>query len=106
MLVNIPASRRRVVAVSFPRDLGVTRRSARAGNTGKTAGDTRPASSTPVYTGDKLNATYALGGPKCLTKVLQKLSGLKINHFMAWTSPDSRRWSTPSAASRCAAPSR
>lgn len=79
MLVNIPASRRRVVAVSFPRDLDVTRPvcegwdNDRARYTGVEY---------PSAPGDKLNATYAVGGPKCLTKVLQKLSGLKINHFI------------------------
>lgn len=79
MLVNIPASRKRVVVVSFPRDLDVTRPvcegwdNDRAQYTG---------SDYPSVIGDKLNGTYALGGPKCLTKVIQKLSGLKINHFV------------------------
>ena len=36
----------------------------------------------PPADGDKLNATYALGGPKCLVKVIQKMSGLKIGHFV------------------------
>ncbi len=79
MLVNIPASRQRIVVVSFPRDLDVTRPSC--------AGwDNEKAEYTEVKwasgSGSKLNATYALGGPKCLTKVIQKMSGLKINHFI------------------------
>ena len=89
MLVNIPASRKRVVAVSFPRDLAITPMNCQAWNpeTGKYG---------PVYdknsgewsdnereTGTKLNSAYAFGGPKCLVKVIQKISGLAINRFMA-----------------------
>ncbi|EUA23075.1 cell envelope-related function transcriptional attenuator common domain protein [Mycobacterium xenopi 4042] len=36
-----------------------------------------------VYTETKLNSAYAFGGPKCLVKVIQKLSGLSINRFIA-----------------------
>ena len=36
-----------------------------------------------VYTETKLNSAYSFGGPKCLVKVIQKLSGLSINRFMA-----------------------
>ena len=89
MLVNIPANRKRVVAVSFPRDLAITPMKCQAWNpeTGRYG---------PVYdkeigewtdnerlTGTKLNSAYALGGPKCLVKVIQKISGLAINRFMA-----------------------
>ena len=89
MLVNIPANRKRVVAVSFPRDLAITPMNCQAWDpeTGKYG---------PVYdknsgewsdnereTGTKLNSAYALGGPKCLVKVIQKISGLAINRFMA-----------------------
>lgn len=79
MLVNIPADRSRVVAVSFPRDLDVERPVCQGwdNDTGKYTKDTFPAAD-----GDKLNATYALGGPKCLVKIIQKLSGLKIGHFV------------------------
>ncbi|MEC3955279.1 LCP family protein [Nocardia sp. CDC153] len=79
MLVNIPASRARVVAVSFPRDLDVTRPDCEGWDNGKAA---YTGQKFPGAAGDKLNATYALGGPKCLTKVITKLSGLKINHFV------------------------
>ena len=89
MLVNIPANRKRVVAVSFPRDLAIAPMNCQAWDpeTGKYG---------PVYdknsgewsdnereTGTKLNSAYALGGPKCLVKVIQKISGLAINRFMA-----------------------
>ena len=89
MLVNIPASRKRVVAVSFPRDLAITPMNCQAWdpetgkygpvydkNTGEWSDNERP-------TTTKLNSAYALGGPKCLVKVIQKISGLAINRFMA-----------------------
>ncbi|MDG3015031.1 LCP family protein [Corynebacteriales bacterium D3-21] len=79
ILVNIPANRSRVVAVSFPRDLNVTRPTCTGWDNDK-----------GEYTGAlvasesdvKLNGTYAVGGPKCLVKVIQKMSGLKVNHFV------------------------
>lgn len=79
MLVNIPADRSRVVAVSFPRDLDVERPECEGfdNDTNTYDGEIYPAAD-----GDKLNATYALGGPKCLVKVIQKISGLKIGHFV------------------------
>ncbi|QBJ97294.1 LytR family transcriptional regulator [Rhodococcus sp. ABRD24] len=79
MLVHIPADRSRVVAVSFPRDLDVERPACQGWDsaTGEYTDETYPAAD-----GDKLNATYALGGPKCLVKVIQKMSGLKIRHFV------------------------
>lgn len=89
MLVNIPANRKRVVVVSFPRDLAITPIQCEAWNpetgaygpiydetTGSYSDDT-------VYTETKLNSTYAFGGPKCLVKEIQKLSGLAVNRFMA-----------------------
>lgn len=89
MLVNIPANRKRVVAVSFPRDLAITPMKCQAWdaetgaygpvydkNTGEWSDNER-------YTNTKLNSAYALGGPKCLVKVIQKMSGLAINRFMA-----------------------
>lgn len=36
-----------------------------------------------VYTETKLNSAFSFGGPKCLVKVIQKLSGLSINRFIA-----------------------
>ncbi|WP_052373472.1 LCP family protein [Nocardia otitidiscaviarum] len=79
MLVNIPAKRDRVVAVSFPRDLDVTRPVCEGWDNEEAKYSSE---SFPSAIGDKLNATYALGGPKCLTKVIQKMTGLKINHFV------------------------
>ncbi len=89
MLVNIPANRKRVVAVSFPRDLAITPVKCEAWNPDTGAygplydDKTGTWGSDMVYTETKLNSAFAFGGPKCLVKVIQKLSGLSINRFMA-----------------------
>ncbi|WP_425518570.1 LCP family protein [Mycobacterium spongiae] len=89
MLVNIPANRKRVVAVSFPRDLAITPLKCEAWNpdTGEYGPlydeDTGTYGPRIVYTETKLNSAFSFGGPKCLVKVIQKLSGLSINRFIA-----------------------
>src|SRR5271155_2963612 len=89
MLVNIPANRKRVVAVSFPRDLAITPIQCEAWNpdTGEYGplydSDTKQWGPRNVYTETKLNSTFAFGVPKCLVKEIQKLSGLSINRFIA-----------------------
>ncbi len=78
ILVNVPANRSRVVAVSFPRDLQVDRPTCRDWNnsTGQ-YGETLSEESDV-----KLNSVYAVGGPECLVKLLTQMSGLNINHFI------------------------
>ncbi|WP_297795983.1 LCP family protein, partial [Mycobacterium sp.] len=89
MLVNIPANRKRVVAVSFPRDLAITPIQCEAWNptTGKYGplydAKTQTWGPKTIYTETKLNSAFAFGGPKCLVKEIQKLSGLSINRFIA-----------------------
>ncbi|HEU0191135.1 MAG TPA: LCP family protein [Mycobacterium sp.] len=89
MLVNIPANRKRVVVVSFPRDLAITPLYCEAWNSDTGVyGPVYDANSDTYsdewrYTATKLNSAYSLGGPKCLVKEIQKLSGLSINRFMA-----------------------
>lgn len=89
MLVNIPANRQRVVVVSFPRDLAITPLYCQAWNPDTGAygplydEQTGTYGDDMVYTATKLNSTYSFGGPKCLVKEIQKLSGLSINRFMA-----------------------
>lgn len=89
MLVNIPANRKRVVAVSFPRDLNIEPMKCEPWNP-ETAEygplydeETESYGPDEVYTETKLNSAFSFGGPKCLVKVIQKLSGLSINRFMA-----------------------
>lgn len=89
MLVNIPANRKRVVAVSFPRDLEIDPMQCEPWNPETREYGTILDEESPmygmeeVYTEYKLNSAFAVGGPKCLVKVIQKLSGLHINRFMA-----------------------
>jgi LCP family protein required for cell wall assembly len=78
-----------VVAVSFPRDLAINPMECQAwdasnGQYGPVY-DEETGSYGPdqVYTETKLNSAYSFGGPKCLVKVIQKISGLSINRFMA-----------------------
>jgi LCP family protein required for cell wall assembly len=79
ILVNIPANRSRVVAVSFPRDLQVDRPDCQQwDNNAGSYGAALPAAS-----GVKLNSVYADGGPKCLVSVITQMSGLNINRFIA-----------------------
>jgi LCP family protein required for cell wall assembly len=89
MLVNIPANRERVVAVSFPRDLAIEPMECEPWNpeTGEYGPlydeETQSFGPDEAYTETKLNSAYSVGGPKCLVKVVQKLSGLSVNRFMA-----------------------
>ncbi|BBY75392.1 transcriptional regulator [Mycolicibacterium parafortuitum] len=89
MLVNIPANRKRVVAVSFPRDLEIEPMKCEPWDpeTREYGPIQDPESpmygKEQVYTEYKLNSAFAVGGPKCLVKVIQKLSGLHVNRFMA-----------------------
>jgi LCP family protein required for cell wall assembly len=79
MIAHIPANRERAVVVSFPRDLEVTRPACEAWDpkSGDYTGDQKPAEDQV-----KLNSAYQVGGPKCVTKLVQQLSGLAINHFV------------------------
>ncbi|MGY4098523.1 LCP family glycopolymer transferase [Nocardia sp. R16R-3T] len=80
MLVNIPKNRSRVVVVSFPRDLDVSRPQCNGWDNDKVE---YTSETFPAAMGDKLNAVYALGGPKCLVNVIRKMTGLTIGHFIS-----------------------
>jgi LCP family protein required for cell wall assembly len=79
MIAHIPANRERAVVVSFPRDLEVRRPACEGWDpkTGDYTGEQKPAADQA-----KLNTAYQVGGPKCVTKLVQQLSGLMINHFV------------------------
>jgi LCP family protein required for cell wall assembly len=79
MVAHIPADRQRAVVVSFPRDLEVRRPACEGWDpkSGDYTGEQKPAADTV-----KLNTAYQVGGPKCVTKLVQQLSGLMINHFV------------------------
>ena len=80
MVAHVPADRKRIVIVSFPRDLEVSRPACDNWDfrTGQYTGGQAPAADNV-----KLNTAYGVGGPKCVTKLIQQLSGLRINHFLS-----------------------
>ena len=79
MIAHIPKNRERAVVVSFPRDLEVTRPQCQGwdAKTGDYTNEQHPAEEQV-----KLNTAYQIGGPKCVTKMVQELSGLAVNHFV------------------------
>ncbi|SHE52273.1 LCP family glycopolymer transferase [Streptoalloteichus hindustanus] len=79
MIAHIPQDRSRIVVVSFPRDLEVDLPECDEWNsdTGKLTGKKSKA-----VKNAKINEAYAAGGPMCTNKVVQKISGLAINHFL------------------------
>jgi LCP family protein required for cell wall assembly len=79
MLAHIPADRQRAVVISFPRDLEITRPACQRFDSAKNDYTT---DTVPAETKVKLNTAYAIGGPRCLTKWVQQLTGMRINHFV------------------------
>nr|WP_324189613.1 LCP family protein [Nocardia cyriacigeorgica] len=79
LLVHVPKNRQRVVVVSFPRDLDVSRPECEGWDNAKSD---YTEETFPAFIGDKLNAVYALGGPRCLVSTIQRLTGSTINHFI------------------------
>ncbi|TDV40053.1 LCP family protein [Actinophytocola oryzae] len=79
MIAHVPKDRERVVVVSFPRDLEVNRPACEGWDpkTGSYTGEQHPEAKRV-----KLNTAYQTGGPMCVTKLVQNLSGLAINHFV------------------------
>ncbi|GLZ51110.1 hypothetical protein Acsp07_07270 [Actinomycetospora sp. NBRC 106378] len=79
MVVHVPANRARMTVVSFPRDLEIDRPACERWDsvTGVYTGQTMPRTAKV-----KLNTAYQVGGPRCVTKVVQELSGLAVNHFL------------------------
>jgi len=78
MLVHIPAKSDRVVMTSFPANLAVDRPSC---DRWDPVGAGYPGGTTPAQAGVPLATTYSVGGPRCLTKAIQQLSGLSVNHY-------------------------
>ncbi|MEV6639993.1 LCP family protein [Amycolatopsis sp. NPDC051371] len=79
MVAHIPADRKRVVVTSFPRDLEINRPDCQKWDPAQNK------TTDEVFPGQKiakLNTAYAVGGPACVTKVIQQITGLRINHFV------------------------
>ncbi|ONI73038.1 hypothetical protein ALI144C_44605 [Actinosynnema sp. ALI-1.44] len=79
MIAHVPKDRKRVVMVSFPRDLEVA--IPECDKYDAQAAKYTDQKSKPLKN-QKINVAFFLGGPKCVTKVVQNLTGLKINHFV------------------------
>jgi LCP family protein required for cell wall assembly len=80
MIVHVPADRVGMTVVSFPRDLEIDRPACERWDS--VSGDYTPQTIDPAPH-VKLNSAYQVGGPRCVTKVIQQLSGLAVNHFLA-----------------------
>ncbi|MCZ4498481.1 MAG: LytR family transcriptional regulator [Marmoricola sp.] len=72
MILHLSASRKFAYGVSLPRDAMVERPSCKK----KDGSGVSPAALT------QFNAAYAIGGPACTVKTVEKLTGIRINHFL------------------------
>ncbi|MEU0530076.1 LCP family protein [Amycolatopsis tolypomycina] len=79
MVAHIPADRKRVVVTSFPRDLEINRPECQRWDPVQSKNTDEKV---PAQKIAKLNTAYAVGGPSCVTKVIQQITGLRINHFV------------------------
>jgi LCP family protein required for cell wall assembly len=79
MIAHVPASHGRVVVVSFPHDLEVDEPECQAWDANR---GTYTNSTVQPDHQSTITKAYASGGPKCVTKVVQQISGLAINHFI------------------------
>jgi LCP family protein required for cell wall assembly len=79
MIAHLPADRSRAVIVSFPRDLQIQRPRCEVWDplSGSYTGRTDAGADVT-----KLNTAYQVGGPLCVTKVVQSLSGLAVTRFV------------------------
>ncbi len=79
MVAHVPADRKRVVVTSFPRDLEIDRPECQRWDPAQSKNTDEKVPEQKIA---KLNTAYAVGGPLCVTKVIQQLTGLRINHFV------------------------
>ncbi|MEV8532071.1 LCP family protein [Streptomyces sp. NPDC051211] len=72
MLVHIPEGRAKATAISIPRDTLITRPDCK-GENGKTV---------PGQKRAMINGVYGLGGPACVVKTVEQMSGIRVDHFI------------------------
>ncbi|MET9435475.1 LCP family protein [Streptomyces sp. NPDC006551] len=72
LVVHIPEGRTRATAISIPRDTLVTRPACR-----KSDGGTAPSAQRVMF-----NSVYAQYGPACVVKTVEKMSGVRLDHYM------------------------
>ncbi|WP_028938377.1 LCP family protein [Pseudonocardia spinosispora] len=80
LLAHVPAARDRVVWLSLPANLEIDRPSC---DTYNQASASYPGGTTPAQSGVQLASAFQVGGPRCVTKAIQQLTGLAVNHFTA-----------------------
>jgi LCP family protein required for cell wall assembly len=72
MVMHIPEGRKKAVAVSIPRDTLVTRPECT-----KKDGSTLASAQRVMF-----NSVYSLAGPACVVKTVEKMSGVRIDHYL------------------------
>ncbi|MCF2130392.1 LCP family protein [Strepomyces sp. STD 3.1] len=72
LVVHIPEGRKQAVAVSIPRDTLVTRPEC-----DKSDGSALPEAERVMF-----NSVYAQAGPACVVKTVEKMSGVRMDHYM------------------------
>ncbi|MGW7278799.1 LCP family protein [Streptomyces sp. NPDC054844] len=72
LVVHIPEGRKQAVAVSIPRDTLVTRPEC-----AKSDGSSVPEKERVMF-----NSVYALAGPACVVKTVEKMSGVRMDHYV------------------------
>lgn len=72
MVVHIPEGRSKAVAVSIPRDTLVTRPECVKDDGSTVAGKERV----------MFNSVYAQVGPACVVKTVEKMSGVRVDHYL------------------------
>ncbi|MFF9485289.1 LCP family protein [Streptomyces sp. NPDC014676] len=72
LVVHIPEGRRQAVAVSIPRDTLVTRPEC-----AKEDGSALPEAERVMF-----NSVYSTAGPACVVKTVEKMSGVRMDHYM------------------------
>ncbi|MFI8965450.1 LCP family protein [Streptomyces sp. NPDC053493] len=72
LVVHIPEGRTRAVAVSIPRDTLVTRPECT-----RKGGGTAPSAQRVMF-----NSVYSQYGPACVVKTVEKMSGVRLDHYM------------------------
>jgi LCP family protein required for cell wall assembly len=75
MIVHISPGRGRVTALSLPRDLMLPAYSCAPSNGG-------PGQQQNLTAQVQINSLFAIGGPSCLVKTVEQVTGIRIDHFM------------------------
>ncbi|CAM5549117.1 transcriptional regulator [Streptomyces spiroverticillatus] len=72
MVVHIPEGRKRATAVSIPRDTLVSRPAC-----AKSGGGELPSAQRVMF-----NSVYTAGGPACVVKTVEAMSGIRMDHYV------------------------